>query len=237
MASKGYTKVSQFVNKQKAKRMKNISVIMLTLLFFVVTNADAQRRNKNLKRPNKTEKKKTTRKIPTGYQRTTKPQKTVHKPVKRVRVNRTRVAHYDYRHLPKRGAVITSINNRALRIQFNGINYRVYAGVWYKPYGNQWLVTHPSSGVRLRTLPVGYRKVLVGRNVYYYYYGTYYRQKNQEYEVVSAPNGAEIGSLPDGYNEITVNGVNYYELDGIYYMPSLDDQGNEILIVVERPAF
>lgn len=201
----------------------------------IITNADAQTRNKNSKKTNKTVQKKTVRKAPTARRTVKKTRTVAHKPVKRVRVNRTRVAHYHYRHLPKRGAVVTTLNTKALAIRFGGVGYRFHSGVWYRPLGKKWIVTRPSCGIRVRTLPVGHRRVLVGTNVYYYYYGSYYTQQNQEYEVVAAPNGAEIGSLPEGYNVVNVNGVEYYELDEIYYMPSLDQEGAEVLVVVENP--
>jgi hypothetical protein len=221
--------------------MKNVSVTMLVLLFmFVVTNAEAQRKNKNSKKTSKTAQKKTVqkkavRKAPVAHRTTRNTKRVVEKPVKRVQVNRTRVVHHHYRHLPKRGALVTTINTRALAIKFGGVGYRFHAGVWYRPLGNKWIVTCPSNGIRVRNLPVGHRRVLVGANVYYYYYGTYYIQQNQEYEVVRAPYNAEIGSLPDGYNVVNVNGVEYYELDNIYYMPSLDQRGEEVLVVVENP--
>lgn len=224
--------------------MKNVPVIMLALLFmFIVSSAEAQRGKKQPTKAPVNKNKKTARqptKAPVHKNRTANPKiakRNAKVPVKRVPVKRTRVVYYDYRHLPKRGAVVTTIDSRAGEIRYGNIGYRFYAGVWYKPLGNQWVVTRPSYGVRVQVLPVGYRRVLVGPRVYYYYYGTYYTQQNQEYEVIEAPMGAEVGSLPDGYNVLTVNGVEYYELDGIYYMPSVDENGTEILIVVERPVF
>ena len=203
----------------------------------MITNADAQTKNKNSKKTTKTVQKKTVCKAPAAHRPTKNTRTVVHKPVKGVRVNRTRVVHYHYRHLPKRGAVVTSLNAKALAIKFGGVGYRFYSGVWYKPLGKKWIVTRPSCGIRVRTLPVGHRRILVGATVYYYYYGTYYMQQNQEYEVVTAPNGAKVSSLPEGYNVVNVNGVEYYELDNIYYMPSLDQEGAEILVVVENPIY
>ena len=88
-------------------------------------------------------------------------------------------------------------------------------------------MVRPAFGIRVKVLPVGYRRVVVGPTNYYYYYGTYYVQRNEEYEVVEAPLNAEIGSLPDGYNTINVDGEEYYELDGIYYMPSVNENQEE----------
>lgn len=153
----------------------------------------------------------------------------------RIRTTRTKVVHHHYRHLPRRGAVVTTVNAKALTIRHQGVGFRYYTGIWYRPRGASWVVARPAYGLRIRVLPVGYRKVVVGPRPYYYYYGTYYVKKNNEYEVVAAPMGAEIDSLPEGYNVITVNGSEYYELDDVYYMPTETEEGEEILVVVDNP--
>ena len=153
----------------------------------------------------------------------------------RKRAKRTRVVHYHYRNLPKRGALSTP-HAKAITINRNGTGYRYYSGIWYKPRGANWAVVTPPRGIRIKTLPVGYRKFLVGPSVFYYYYGTYYEEKDKEYEVIEAPEGAEVGSLPEGYKTITVEGNEYYELDGIYYMPSINEEKEEILVVVKNPT-
>ena len=153
----------------------------------------------------------------------------------RKRVKRTRVVHHHYKHLPSRGALVSSMNKNAIVVNFGGFGYRYYSGVWYKPRGKRWMVVRSPFGVRVKVLPNGYRRCIVGSRTYYYYYGTYYVQSNKEYEVVQAPIGAEVGSLPDGYNTLTVNGEIYYELDGIYYMPSINENNEEILVVVNKP--
>lgn len=217
--------------------MKNLSVTMLMLLLmFMVTNADAQRRTKDSKRTNRTVRKKVVRRTAVASPRNVKTtRRVVHKPAPRVRVTRTRVVHHNYRHLPRRGAVVATMPAKAVIIRHGGVGYRFHSGVWYRPKGTQWIVTRPSRGIRVQILPVGHRRVVLGPKVYYYYYGTYYVQQDQGYEVVNAPMGAEVGSLPDGYNVVTVNKETYYELDDIYYMPSLGEDGEEILVVVENP--
>ena len=54
--------------------------------------------------------------------------------------------------------------------------------------------------------------------------------------MIEAPLGAEIGSLPDGYNTIEIAGDEYYELDQVYYLPSVNPEGEEVLVVVENPV-
>ena len=55
------------------------------------------------------------------------------------------------------------------------------------------------------------------------------------YEAVDAPKGIGVDSLPDGYKTVTVDGENFYELDGIYYMPSKNEAGDDVLVVVDNP--
>ena len=152
---------------------------------------------------------------------------------KRKRVRRSRVVHYHYRHLPMRGAVLTSLNRAAIGITFNSVGYRFYSGVWYTPKGKSWVVSRAPIGVRIATLPLGYRVCYIGSRTYFYYYGAYYVKSGDEYEVVDTPVGAEIDSLPEGYETVEIDGVDYYKLDGTYYMPSVDDEGDEILVATE----
>jgi len=152
------------------------------------------------------------------------------------RVKRTRVVHHHYRHLPKRGAIITQVHAKAVTVKFGGVGFRFHSGVWYKPHGVKWRIARPSYGIRIKVLPVGYRKIIIGPSTYYYYYGTYYINNANEYEVVEAPMGAEIGSLPDGYNIINIDGNEYYELDEIYYLPTLNEAGEEVLVVIKNPT-
>lgn len=208
--------------------MKNLSVVVCTfILMFMITQVEAQSRKRSSAGNKKQGSKKVVHK--------TRRQPVTKQKVVRVRTKRTQVVHYNYRHLPRRGAVVTTVHRNALNIRFGGVGYRFHSGVWYKPVGTRWMVVRPSHGLRIRVLPQGCRRVVVGSVVYHYYYGTYYRQQQQEYEVVEAPMGAEIRSLPDGYNEIVVNDVDYYELDNNYYMPSLNEEGEEILVVVDNP--
>lgn len=152
----------------------------------------------------------------------------VHRPRRRVR--RTRVVHHHYRHLPRRGVTVATVHRRATVIRWGGVGFRLHAGVWYRPMGKKWVVARAPIGVRIRVLPKGYRKVVVGPRTYFYYYGVYYQLQDKEYVVVDAPMGAEVDSLPDGYHTEVIDGKEYYVLDDVYYMPSKNDDGEEILV-------
>ena len=156
--------------------------------------------------------------------------------VHRTHRKRAKVVHHHYRHLPRRGAVVATINTAALTIRFGGVGYRLYSGVWYRPQGAKWVVVRPPLGIRVRNLPVGYRRVVIGPKTYYYFYGTYYTLNGKEYEVVEEPIGAEVYSLPEGSSSVIVNSQEYYMLDGHYYMPSVNEDGEEILVLVDPPS-
>ncbi|MEX0291140.1 MAG: DUF6515 family protein, partial [Flavobacteriaceae bacterium] len=106
-----------------------------------------------------------------------------------------RAAHYKYRNLPRRGKVVRKVGGT--RIGFRGTNFRFYKGVWYRPYGKRFIVARAPLGIRVRVLPVGFRRIVIGPRPFFYHYGTFYvKVKNsEEYEVVAAPIGAEIDAL------------------------------------------
>lgn len=102
-------------------------------------------------------------------------------------------------------------------INFGGIGYRYQRGYFYRPYGSYFRVVMPPIGIRVVTLPVGYRTYHMGPDPYYYYGGTYYRSYNNGYEVVKPPLGAVLDELPPGAKVAVIDGKKYYELDGTYY--------------------
>lgn len=159
-----------------------------------------------------------------------------HRHVRPVKVRR--IAHRRYNRLPARGKLITVVPRGYVTVRTAGIQYRVHKGVWYKPRGNKFVVVRAPRKARLRVLPVGHRKVVVGTRPYFYSYGTFYAQapdNKEEFEVVDAPIGAEVDALPEGYEVITVDGQEYYKLDDTYYEARIDDQDEEYYIVIEDP--
>jgi hypothetical protein len=77
----------------------------------------------------------------------------------------------------------------------------------------------PATGLRIREIPLGYNRIVVGPRSYYYYYGIFYikRTNGYEYEVVDAPEYAVVDALPDGYEVVEVDGFEYYMLDGVFF--------------------
>jgi Family of unknown function (DUF6515) len=103
-------------------------------------------------------------------------------------------------------------------LSFGGNPYRYQQGYYYRPYGSSFRMAVPPFGIRIATLPLGYRSFYVGPDPYYYYSGTYYRPyANNQYEVVAPPLGAVVNELPPGAKVTVIDGQKYYVLNGTYY--------------------
>lgn len=161
----------------------------------------------------------------------------VHKRTRVRPVRARRVAHYRYRGFPRWGSTVRTVGTGYVGIRFGGIGYRFHKGVWYRPKGKRFVIARAPFGIRVRVLPRGYRRFVLGTNTYFYYYGTYYMKvpDSEEYEVIQAPIGAEVDALPEGYEIVTVNDKEYYNFDGTYYEPRIDDNDGEYYEVVLNP--
>jgi len=126
---------------------------------------------------------------------------------------------------PARTTTIKSKQNMA---------YHYREGVYYQPsQGGSYKVGPAPVGIRIKTLPKGFTKVLLGGISYFYYYGTFYRNADQSsYEVVIPPIGAVVYDLPSGYEKISLEGFTYYTFEGIYYKTIIDSNGEVAYQVV-----
>lgn len=76
----------------------------------------------------------------------------------------------------------------------------------------------PVFGFRLNVLPMGYSRIYVGANPYYYNNGIFYRNYNSGgYEVVAPPLDATVRNLPAGASVTVIDGQKYYQLGGTFY--------------------
>ncbi|WP_044201850.1 DUF6515 family protein [Flammeovirga sp. OC4] len=188
--------------------------LLLTVAFFVATNSYGQTRK--------------------NYSHKYEKQRKV-KNSKWARRNKS--IYYNYASLPRRGAVVTRLPNNAIAYNHNKIRYSYASGIWYRSNGRNWVVAPPVYGFRVNSLPVGYQRIRVRNKAYYYYYGTYYQKKNDGYVVVEGPKDAEVNSIPKGYTTVTVNGEEFYELNGEYYMASVNEKGEEVLVLIPEPSY
>jgi hypothetical protein len=127
--------------------------------------------------------------------------------------------HYYVRYYPQRNYYY---NQPYVSIAFGGYHYRYQRGYFYRPYGASFQVILPPFGIRISSLPIGYRRIYVGPDPYYYYRGTYYRPYvGNQYEVVAPPLGAVLDELPVGAKVTVIDGKKYYELNGTFYQEEI----------------
>ena len=123
--------------------------------------------------------------------------------------------YYPVRYYPRRNYYY---NHPYVSLSFGGINYRYQRGYYYRHYGASFQFVIQPFGIRISTLPIGYRSFYVGPLPYYYYSGIYYRPyAGNGYEVVKPPLGAVVDELPPGAKVTVIDGKKYYELNGTYY--------------------
>lgn len=128
-------------------------------------------------------------------------------------------------------------------VVYSGEKYHYHAGVYYKPYGNKYVVVRPPVGLYVSILPVGFTTVTFGHVPYFYAGGIYYvRRSPNQYEVVEAPQkvdaphsntlSAGIATLPQGTQPVTINNKKYYKVNDTYYEKSVSENGVESFIIV-----
>lgn len=137
--------------------------------------------------------------------------------------------YHGYRYYPHRSY---SYVRPYFSLPFGGYNYRYRDGYFYRPYGSYFQLVIPPFGIRIATLPYGYRSFYIGPNPYYYYNGTFYRPYANEYEVVAPPLGAVVDQLPPGARPKIIDGQKYYELNGTYYKEQLNAENRLSYTVV-----
>jgi len=147
-----------------------------------------------------------------------------------------RVAHHHYKHLPKRGVVVTSLPSGVVVVKHKGAKLHAHNGVFYKPKGAaSFVVVRAPLGLRVKVVPPGHKRIMVRKRQYYYHYGTFYAKapNSDEYEVVTAPVGAEVDAIPEGYDMEEIDGVVYYTMDDVKYQEKESGNGDPVYEVVK----
>lgn len=149
-----------------------------------------------------------------------------HTRVVKVRPRVVRRAHIRYAHLPRWGTIVTGRPAGAFVIASNNGPYHFHNGIFYVQRNPGYTIVRPAPGIRIKVLPVGYRRIHIHSRPYYYYYGTFYTKADatEEYIVVDPPEGAIVDALPDGYDVKTIGDTEYYVLDGVYFAEVETDQ-------------
>lgn len=121
------------------------------------------------------------------------------------------------------GYCATVLPKGAYRRVYNGVSYYYVDNVFYRPYGNTYIVCRPPVGATFAHAVIGAAlTALIVRDAldnsrYYYNNGVYYSRRNDRYTVIDAPVGALVSQLPDGYEEIVIDGNIYYQVDNVLY--------------------
>lgn len=118
----------------------------------------------------------------------------------------------------RRQRAINVLPGKAIVMTHRNVPYYYISGTYYRKSGAGYVVAPAPIGLRVRSLPAGYCKVVVGPVAIFHFGGTFYKQLNDnEYEVIAPPNGGIVYDLPDDAQEITVDGKVYYEYNGTLY--------------------
>ncbi|HMI77841.1 MAG TPA: DUF6515 family protein, partial [Ferruginibacter sp.] len=98
----------------------------------------------------------------------------------------------------------------------------IYRPIYRSPYAYGHF--GPRFGVRINILPVGYSRIYVGPNPYYYNSGVYYRPYSSGgYEVIAPPLGAVVSQLPSDAKVTVIDGQKYYQVGGTFYQEEMVD--------------
>ncbi|WP_025667607.1 DUF6515 family protein [Aquimarina megaterium] len=84
---------------------------------------------------------------------------------------------------PARGVVVTKVHRPKIIVHKN-VNYYRSAGVWYVKKNRVYKRVSVPAGVRVATLPRGYKTVKVRGVKYYTCKGVYYKRSGKRYIVV-----------------------------------------------------
>ncbi|HKI44676.1 MAG TPA: DUF6515 family protein [Balneolales bacterium] len=138
--------------------------------------------------------------------------------------------HRRYRDVPRYGHRVYAPPRQAAIVRTRGTVLRYHAGLFYRPFGNSFVIVHAPIGTYVRFLPGERFRFFMGNRVYFYYYANFYTYRNYDdpnsgYVVVDPPVGARIDDLPDGYHKVDIDGATYYLLGNVYYKAILDDHG------------
>ena len=188
---------------------KTIGLAMILVFAFVISS-NAQVRNG---RNSKTVTVKSTRTVSRAIPRT----KVVYKTPKKKVVT--------YRTIPSK-AVVINHNNRT---------YHYVNSKFYNVYNGRYIVVAPSIGLRIRSLPIGYRTIKFNNRNYFFFDGVFYQSYDKEYQVVQPEVGTIVYELPDEAEKVVLDNQEYYEFNDVLY-EKIQYQGTrayEVVAIIE----
>ena len=138
---------------------------------------------------------------------------------------------------------VATVPRSANHVYHNNIRYSHHKGIFYRSSGSAFISILPPVGLRISVLPVGFSRMAVRSNNYYYCSGAYYRDFNGGgYEVVQDPYSTVINNtattldvLPNNYQVVESNGQVLFLSNGQYYQAVSQGDGNVVYEVVDAP--
>ena len=102
--------------------------------------------------------------------------------------DRSRHTHYHHNRV---GVHVNALPPRHVTVHVSGHRYYYYGGVYYRPYGNTYVVVAAPVNATIAVLPFGYVTFALGPTRYFYVNGAYYVYdvNHRHYVVVKEPDG------------------------------------------------
>lgn len=119
----------------------------------------------------------------------------------------------------------------AVVIKRNGVRYHYYNGRYYRYNRGRYVIVTAPRGVRIKVLPVGYRRIVIAGKPYFYFQGVYYVSVNNGYKVVEAPDNIIVYELPEEAEQVEIDGKTFYEYDAKLYKVVTTPDGKGFKVV------
>lgn len=87
----------------------------------------------------------------------------------------------------KTGKVVRKAPTNGLPIHFDGVSFIFNNGLYYLHINNGYTVVRPPVGLKVRSLPKGYERIVVRGKPCYFALGIYYVFDNGYYRVIDEP--------------------------------------------------
>lgn len=143
-----------------------------------------------------------------------------------------RTSHHVLEQRTRRPVYRANLPNNHLVIRHRNSSYHYNKGNYYVFSNNQYHLTYPNRGLRIQTLPIGYRTIVVGRTSRYYYNGIFYNKVGNEYEVIDPPLGSIVPEIPiDNSTVILIDGKNYYQYNLVLFEPIATTGGTQYRVI------
>jgi hypothetical protein len=118
--------------------------------------------------------------------------------------------YYRYHDRPHFGVYVDILPNRYHTVWAGRQRYYYSDGLYYRPYGREYVIVQPPVGVYVNTIPADFSPIVIDGRTYYMDKGSYYVYTPRGYQVVTPPpevNSAFTVNVPNdkgGYTPIII---------------------------------